>query len=323
MPTDYSLKYLSDNQKIYQKYIDEITRLTNNVKDDNFIYSRYPTINKKVNSILQRMYDDLKLVIVTGIGFAWLESNKSNDKLVNSVVGKSGNPKYYDQNDAALKSFQSSKDITDSLTRTIRQFKQEIELSVAIGLKTGLSTNEIDKSVKSYLNKPDTLFKKAKEAEINKKYGKLVNPGQVIYRSSYKNTQRIISEQVNNAYRVSDYERRQNLDFVRGIEVSLSPDHSIQDICDHMVGFYPKDFMFIGWHPRCFCLSTSVLLTPDEFNQTQELLLSGQDINVPSKNDVKSLPIGFTDWVRDNKDKIDRAKHLPYFLKYNPKYYKK
>ena len=54
----------------------------------------------------------------------------------------------------------------------------------------------------------------------------------------------------------------QQLDFILGIEVHLSNNHTclnakgepepFYDICDELQGRYPKDFKFTGWHPLCY-----------------------------------------------------------------------
>ena len=101
-----------------------------------------------------------------------------------------------------------------------------------------------------------------------------------------------------------------------GIEIHLSNNHTCKgrdgkphnfhDICDELQGKYPKDFKFTGWHPHCRCFATSILKTPDE-------LKSGK----PSKNEVKELPSKFKEWYENNKERIDNAKSLPYFIKDN------
>jgi hypothetical protein len=54
-----------------------------------------------------------------------------------------------------------------------------------------------------------------------------------------------------------EQERRQQLDFVVGVEVRLSVNHPVADICDELKGKYPKAFSFTGWHPHCRCHTIS------------------------------------------------------------------
>ena len=74
-----------------------------------------------------------------------------------------------------------------------------------------------------------------------------------MYRSSFQNALRVAATETNMAYRTADHTRWNQIDFVQGFEVRLSLSHNIYDICDHMKGYYPTSFLFVGWHPRCFC----------------------------------------------------------------------
>lgn len=80
----------------------------------------------------------------------------------------------------------------------------------------------------------------------------------------------------------ADYERWQQLDFVVGIRIELSNNHTLND----------KKF-------RDIC---------DELSEP----LDGRSVNR-----VTDVPQEFTDWVRDNSERIEHAKSLPYFIKDN------
>ena len=47
--------------------------------------------------------------------------------------------------------------------------------------------------------------------------------------------------------------------------------------------------------------------------------MRGEEPTADSVNTVKDVPQQFKDWLRDNKDRIDRAKSLPYFIRDNRK----
>lgn len=79
------------------------------------------------------------------------------------------------------------------------------------------------------------------------------------------NALRLAATETNMAYRASDWTRRRQLPFVKGIRVQLSVQHPRQDICDAMQGPYPAGFQFIGWHPLCICFTTAILQTKAEF----------------------------------------------------------
>ena len=130
------------------------------------------------------------------------------------------------------------------------------------------------------------------------------------------------------AYRTADYERYQRFDFVVGIEVHLSnnhnckgvPDGAFHDICDELQGRYPKDFKFVGWHPHCRCYVTSILKTPEEMEADEERMDRGEEPTTESENEVKDVPKGFTEWVKDNQERAKGWENMPYFIKQNPNY---
>ena len=143
------------------------------------------------------------------------------------------------------------------------------------------------------------------------------------------------------------------MDFVVGIEILLSNNHSVRlqagertddptqqrkdgspkanavrpliDICDELQGRYPKDFKFTGWHPHCRCRAISILKTEEEMARDTERILRGEE-PLPfdkSANAVRSMPKGFNDWTEKNASRIEKAPKngtLPYFLRDNPRW---
>ena len=86
------------------------------------------------------------------------------------------------------------------------------------------------------------------------------------------------------AYRTSDQVRWKKLDFVTGYEVMLSNSHPVTDICDEMVGKYPKTFVFAGWHPNCYCYTVPILMEQDDFIKYLETE------KIPRELKVKGIP---------------------------------
>jgi hypothetical protein len=127
------------------------------------------------------------------------------------------------------------------------------------------------------------------------------------------------------AYRSSDHERWQQLDFAVGIEVRLSNNHTLNgkpftDICDELAGKYPKGFKFTGWHPQCRCHAVSILKTPEELMRDMDGMVEGEDVPEESANAVRDVPEGFKKWVEKNGERIAKAEQrgkLPYFLREN------
>ena len=156
-----------------------------------------------------------------------------------------------------------------------------------------------------------------------------------MYRSAYKNARRLAATESNIAYRTADYERWQQLDFVVGIRVVLSNNHTLNgepfyDICDRLSapmgskatkgrGCYPKDFKFTGWYPLCRCHTETILKTLDEMRADEARILAGEPVSTQSENSVDDVPQEFKDWIKENEERIERAKSLPYFIRDNAK----
>jgi len=160
------------------------------------------------------------------------------------------------------------------------------------GITQGKSANEIARELIRVNNDPDnvTVYDKAGLPSKLALESKLLvegarGPG--IYKSPLKNMIRVARHETNVAYRTSDYERYNQLDFVVGIEVHLSASHAERmkngDMCDDLQGSYPKDFKFTGWHIACLCFVTSILCTRSEM---KEYLTTGI---MKSVNEVKEL----------------------------------
>ena len=225
---------------------------------------------------------------------------------------------YYSNNEEARQAFEQRKinglSLSERVWNYADQFKNEMELGLDIGIRNGRSADALSRDLRSYLKEPNKLFRR-----VRNEYGQLVlseraknyNPGRGVYRSSYKNARRLAATETNTAYRTADHLRWEKMDFVVGIEIHLSNNHTLNgkpfhDICDELAGKYPKSFKFTGWHPHCRCFATTILKTPDEIK-------SGK----PSKNEVKELPSNFKEWFKNNKERIENANSLPYFIKDN------
>jgi hypothetical protein len=195
-------------------------------------------------------------------------------------------------------------------------------MGLDLGIGDGKSASQISRDIRTYLNQPDMLFRRVRDKYGNlqlSQHAKAYNPGQGVYRSSYKNAMRLAVTETNMAYNVSDFERWKNLDFVCGVEVRLSGNHPVTDICNELAGKYPKGFMFRGWHSHCRCHSLPIQESESEFVRRQKSLLSGTNYDTESSNKITDLPSNFKDWVDNNSERIQSAKSLPYFLKDNDK----
>lgn len=177
------------------------------------------------------------------------------------------------------------------------------------------------------------------------KRAKAFHPGQGVYRSSYKNARRLTATENNIAYRTADYLRYQQMDFVVGIQICLSNNHTVLlqpgettsdptqqradgspktnavkhlvDICDDLQGRYPKDFKFTGWHPHCRCHVITILKSKDEIKRDIKRLANGETVDNTSVNEVTELPKNFETWIKNNEERLKGRATLPYFIKDN------
>lgn len=127
--------------------------------------------------------------------------------------------------------------------------------------------------------------------------------------------------EINMAYNYANCKRWSEEPFVLGIRIRLSKNHPLTDICDELQGDYPSDIVFTGWHPRCRCSMSPILM--DRNNEEWKKLRAMSDAEYNryiSPNRVKDYPKVFKNWCKSNKEKLfDTAKRskLPYFVREN------
>lgn len=300
-----------------------------------FSFKQYPRANKAIEKLVANMKSDIVATITEGTTEEWLHAAKLNDTIVkqvfhNSKLTNDQIKKYMNRNLDALYAFQTRKigglALSDRVWKYTNQFKEEIEMALDLGLGEGKSAAALSRDVKQYLQNPDKLFHRVRDKHGKlqlSKNAKAYHPGRGVYRSSHKNAMRLTRTEVNMAYRTSDFTRIQQLDFVIGIRVKLSNNHTLNgvpftDICDNLAGVYPKEFKFTGWHPQCRCHSETILADEEEFLEYQQAILDGGDVSGwKFKGSVDSMPPQFIHWIDQHSDSIKNAKSLPYFLKEN------
>lgn len=331
---------------IRQKFLDAILKAAALVtlirafrKEKPFRFEDYPSTTEGLQSLLKDLSSQVESAITAAIVSEWDLANARNDALSDSAFGKrkddlstAARSLYYARNEEARLAFQKRRidglDLSKRVWNLTQQFRQEIELGIDIALRDGLSASQTARRLRQYLNAPDRLFRRVKDEHgvlHLSKAAKAYHPGQGVYRSSYRNARRLAATETNIAYRTADYLRWQQLDFVVGIEIRLSNNHTcngkpFHDICDDLKGRYPKDFKFTGWHPLCRCYAVSVLKTDEEMDEDTQKILNGEKPGTESRNAVKDVPDKFRKWIDDNRDRIARSKSLPYFMRDNEKY---
>lgn len=296
--------------------------------DKLFSFADFPQTKKKADKLLKTLAGNVQTAIVNGVRSAWTLANNKNDEICNVVFGdnarklpKAQYRKYYSNNGKALEAFESRKvaglNLSDRVWKYTDQFKEEIELGLSVGIKSGMSADDLQRELRVFLQHPDKLFRRVRDEFGQLRLSKRAaayHPGRGVYRSSYKNARRLAATEINIAYRTADYTRWQQLDFVVGIEIKTSNNHPEPDICDDLKGKYPKDFKFTGWHPHCRCHAETILKTEEELMEDNRRILLGEEPREGSVNEVREVPQGFTKWVEANKERIVQANSMPYFI---------
>lgn len=301
-----------------------------------FSFDDYPTVRKRVERLLEALQSGITAVVTDGIKAEWELANEKNSELVRQVFGDNAGKlaqeqyrRYFNNNDDAREAFEKRKvnglGLSDRVWQYTDQFKEEIELGLDVGIRNGMSADEMSRELRQYLKYPDKLFRRVRDEHGKLQLSKRAaafHPGRGVYRSSYKNARRLAATETNIAYRTADHERRQQFDFVVGIEIKLSKNHPEADICDDLKGRYPKDFKFTGWHPQCRCYTTGILKTKEELAEDTRRILAGEELDGNSVNRVEDVPENFKQWIKGNESRYKAAEKrgtLPYFIKDNKK----
>lgn len=307
--------------------------------DEIFTFDKHPAAKKRVEAMMAGLQKRMQVIIEQGVRAEWTLANNKTDDLIKRVYGKrlaimseAERHKLLSNNEDAREAFVRRKEqglgLSDRVWQYTDQFKEEVEMGLDIGIRGGKSADELSRALRGYLREPNKLFRRVCDEHGQLKLSsraKAYHPGQGIYRSSYKNALRLAATETNIAYRTADHERQQALDFVVGIEVHLSGNHTLNGkpfrcMCDDLVGKYPKDFKFTGWHPHCRCYTTPILKTPEEMAVDTKKLLQGEPTDGLSVNSVVDVPESFKAWLSENKGRIEGASSLPYFIRDNKRY---
>jgi len=286
-------------------------------------YVRNRGLEKQVNIILGKLNKDIEAYIGNGVVSNWDMANLKNNKLVGKwadgiKLTKNGIPASFNQlNIGAMEAFlartAAGMTISERVWNLTAGAKDQVELYLSSGISTGKSAAGIARDIKQYLNEPNKLFRRVRQEGklVLSKAARGYRPGAGVYRSSYKNALRLTRNEVNVAYRLSDYTRRQQLDFVTGIEVHLSASHPRLDMCDDLVGKYPKGFVFMTWHVGCLCYTTSIMLNKKD---SLNFMKTGK---IAKSNYITKIPKKATNWIKTNASKIAKYKNKPYWINDN------
>lgn len=288
-----------------------------------FSFADYPEVQQIINGIFEEFRQSVEVVITKGL--EW-EDNLSADKATD-IASRYG-VAVAQQRSQAVAGFAQRKvgglNLSERVWNITDAFHKEVETAMDIALRDGTPAHRLATDLKQYLKHPDKLFRRVRDEhgqlQLSKR-AKAFHPGAGVYRSSYKNARRLAVTETNMAYHKADNERWRQLDFVLGYEVQVSGTNpNICPLCMELAGKYPKEFEFVGWHPHCRCHAVPIMEDIDSFQARQEALLRGE--RIPATGQVTEPPKNFTDHLKDNSDRIQRASKagtLPYFVRDNYK----
>lgn len=340
-------RYAKQVAKLYQTAADEFASLAGKISlpaDGTFDFDDFPKAKKQARGIVTRLAGKIEAVVTSGQRSEWLAACQKNDAFLASILRTSKLTKeeaerYQARNLEALSAFQKRKENGLNLSQRVWKYAEELkdamELAIDVGLGEGKSAQQLSRDLRQYLKEPDRLYRRVRDKGGNlrlSKAAKMYHPGQGVYRSSARNAQRLTRTEINMAYRESEYLRWQQLDFVVGIRVMLSNNHTtkdskgktvpLTDICDELYGDYPKTFKFVGWHPQCRCFAVPIMSDYDEYNKDRAnrlkaIVKGAQYKSLPSRRTVKDLPKAFRDYISSIEERAKGWKSMPYYIRDN------
>jgi hypothetical protein len=256
------------------------SRFSHIPKGKTFSFKDYPAIDKRADAIISRATSKLIGKINANIEWAWKQANKKTDTLIDGIFarhGKTPPASIFNDNNNLLAELQSRKINGFTLSDRVWDYnknpnlKNDIQELVNYALKEGKSAQQLSRDVRQYLKNPDALFRRIRDKNGNLTLSPEAlryNPGRGVYRSAYKNAMRLAREEINRAYRESEWERWQQTPFVIGYRVVTSNRvATVCLICLELAGVYPKSFKFLGWHIQCICHCEAILCTDNEFDR--------------------------------------------------------
>lgn len=332
-------QYARAVDRLFDVATKEITQAATRGKIDPekpFSFDDYPKIKGVMQEVTVQLADRLTTTIETGSKKQWLFACKKNDGFIASIfnttkLSKARLNKMQDRNLDALQAFQGRKveglNLSERVWKYVGQYREQMETALDAGLGEGRSVQQLARDVKQNLKDPNRLFRRVRDKRGNlvlSKAARAFHPGRGVYRSSVKNAQRLTRSEINMAYRESDWQRWQSLDFVVGYEIVRSNHEPLCDcdICARLVGRYPKTFKFIGWHPQCMCYAIPILMDEETFDDNElgdlKAALRGTTYkHRQAANTVPDVPDGFKEWVKEHIEAQKGWSSTPYFIRDN------
>lgn len=347
--------------RLYSDYVKKLTSLGygEDVLEDDalFNFDNFPQLKARLNDIFNDYYQNSLLCyksgITDGVALAY-----NHDEMVIGGYSMLTDKAIRVARDTAAATFilnrlktKNGLNLAQIVWNYCQQTKSEFEMAmsntIADGIKKGSSAEEVGKSIRKYLNDPDMMYRRYHTIKVQKSGKKkdvvtwrrrriidgkvrfieepLEKVGMGVYRSARKNALRVARTEINSAYHKARNERWQNEPFVIGQYIHVSPQHNIDDICNDLEGRYPKDYVWISWHPQCICTSDPITIQGEEKKEFYKRLMAGEDMsNYVSPFAVLTMPEKYNQYIKDNSEAIVKAGmrgKLAWHLQDNTKYW--
>lgn len=283
------------------------------IGEGKFSFGDNKVLERKIEELQSQFVSEMKVLIHRGTSDEWRRSNEVQDLVADKVLkrykrklNRKENPEYYRGNEKALEAFQQRRDrglnLSDKLWKQSIEMRTAMEDAISCSIEKGIDAVTLSKKLSKYLQDFDKM-----KSDYKERFGEASSAKDCEYRSI-----RLARSEINMAYRKAEQERWQQFDFVLGYEIKLSGSHPAHDVCDHLAGKYPKDFVWTGWHPNDMCYVVPILKSEEEYFEDKV-----------SDGGVKDVPPQFIDWCKENEGRIGESyAHgtAPYFVRDNSKY---
>ena len=313
-----------------------------------FTWKANPAAERKLNQYLSDLANKSGIIIKNGIISSWNKGETNSKPQVLRAFGDAPSlrSEANDICDAAIKAHRAKgatghafanasrggMNLSTRVWNLTQQAKKDLETAIQNGVLEGKSPEEVSRSIRGYLNKPASLYRRVRNKETGNlelsDAAKKNHPGQGVYRSAFMNARRLAVTEMNAAFRRAEWESYQNNPLIIGYEIRLSNNHTtlvkgrrvpLTDICDRLAGRYPKTFLWTGWHPQCRCEMVPILISENDFRARIRARRAGtlKDWKPSKGQTVAEVPKALNDWVAKNQERAKGWANLPYFVRDN------
>ena len=307
--------YMLQVRNIYDRLNEKVASLVESVGYDGsteFFFADFPEVKRDLLLLQRQFVGEMQTLIYSGTSVEWKNSNIFQDavaskalKYYRAQVSGERFKHYFDSNSDQLKAFQARKDkglnLSTKLWKQADIYKESLEATISTAIEKGMSATTLSKRISRYLKDWPSL-----QADYQERYAKATRCHDCEYNSI-----RLARNEISMAYRTAEQLRWKKFDFILGYKIKLSDSHPRYDICDELMGDYPKDFSFAGWHPNCLCYTVPIVMSEEEY---------WSDNREDSPNKITDPPENFSKWVSDNSKRVNDAierKTLPYWVRDN------